>query len=118
MSQRWTRGSGKLQLRVRRSDDYNGCREIARGLSRRCAGAPPALCHDLWCEERLCLSLFLSSPLAAPPVWRRARCAPSTWPAARCCWSIWRGTCYVVDDTCTHEDCSLGEGYFDDGVVE
>ena len=28
------------------------------------------------------------------------------------------GTCHVVDDTCTHEDCSLGEGYLDDGVVE
>ena len=30
------------------------------------------------------------------------------------------GTCHVVDDTCTHEDCSLGEGYLDEGngVVE
>lgn len=28
------------------------------------------------------------------------------------------GTYHVVDDTCTHEECSLGEGYLDDGVVE
>ncbi len=30
------------------------------------------------------------------------------------------GTYHVVDDTCTHEGCSLGEGYLDDvdGVVE
>lgn len=28
------------------------------------------------------------------------------------------GTYHVVDDTCTHEDCSLGEGYLDDDAVE
>jgi 3-phenylpropionate/trans-cinnamate dioxygenase ferredoxin subunit len=28
------------------------------------------------------------------------------------------GTFYAVDDTCSHEECSLGEGYLEDGAVE
>lgn len=28
------------------------------------------------------------------------------------------GVLYAVDDTCTHEECSLGEGYLEDDIVE
>lgn len=28
------------------------------------------------------------------------------------------GTFHALDDTCTHEECSLGDGYLDGGIVE